>query len=100
MPFVSSFGGLPSASVGDSTRAQTANRERTAALAPRTGPAYHVDAPSAQAALGGLLGVHDDGRSAPLDHVLVDQDLADVRLRGDVVHDVEHRLLEDGAEAA
>src|SRR5215468_870244 len=53
-----------------------------------------------QTALGGLLGVHDNGRGRLVNDVLVDEDLANVRLRRDLVHDVEHRRLEDRAQAA
>src|SRR5689334_6684977 len=47
-----------------------------------------------------LLRVHDERRLVLHDHVLADDDLLDPRTGGDVVHDVEHRRLEDRAEAA
>src|SRR5207237_1828869 len=44
--------------------------------------------------------VDDEGRFLLEDGVLVDDDLADVLVRGDLVHDVQHRVLEDGAQTA
>src|SRR5262249_22087719 len=51
-------------------------------------------------ALCDFLRIHHDRRAGLVDHILVHQDLTDVRLRRDVVHDVEHRRLEDRAQAA
>src|SRR5262249_52266318 len=48
----------------------------------------------------GFLRVDDERRLVLDDDVLADDDLLDPRPRGHVVHDVEHRRLEDGAEAA
>src|SRR5690606_5067415 len=48
----------------------------------------------------GFLLVDDEGRLALRDHLFVDHDLLDAGARGHVVHDVEERALEDGAEAA
>ena len=48
----------------------------------------------------GFLLVDDERRLALRDDVLVDDDFLDAAARGDVVHDVEHRVLEDGAQTA
>src|SRR5215831_5480829 len=47
-----------------------------------------------------VLLVHQDGLACALDHVLVDQHLADRGLRRDLVHDLEHRLLQDRTQPA
>src|SRR3954470_12849538 len=47
----------------------------------------------------GLLVQHDRLDPAP-DDLLVDEDLLDVPLRGDGVHEVEHQLFQDDAQAA
>src|SRR6187402_214368 len=48
----------------------------------------------------GLLVINDQGRFAGIDRFFADHDLLDSALRGDLVHDVEHRLFQDGSEAA
>jgi hypothetical protein len=51
------------------------------------------------ASLGELLFffVDDQGLVAAQDGLLADEDFLDTTLRGDLVHDVEHGVLEDGA---
>src|SRR5690606_36806174 len=53
-----------------------------------------------ESADAGLLVINDERVIAVRDRLLADDHLLDALFRGDVVHDVEHRFLEDRAEAA
>src|ERR1044071_1161043 len=55
--------------------------------------------PSPSGGLGGLL-VEDDGLLLAGHHLFRDQHFLDVRLRGDVVHDVEHDVFHDRSKPA